>query len=218
VNRADYVYEQTRQDILACRLVPGSKIKINELCARFDVSLGAVREALSRLAAQKLAVAESQKGYRVAPVTREELVDLTIAREEIEALCLRKAIQDGTVEWESSVVASFHTLSRTPERTLGDESRLDDRWAKAHGDFHTALASGCRSEWLKRIRTILYEQSERYRRLSVTLDDTDRDVAAEHKEIMTQAIAKNSKAACKLVREHLAATSRIILDSDTISD
>jgi len=218
VNRADYVYQETRSDILACRLKPGSKIKINELCTRYSVSLGAVREALSRLAAEELAVAESQKGYRVAPVTREELVDLTIARQEIEALCLRKAIQEGSVEWESAVVASFHTLSRTPERPPGDKSRLDDRWATAHAEFHTALVSGCSSKWLKRMRITLYEQSERYRRLSVTLADADRDVAAEHKEIMTQAIARNSKVACKLIRGHLAATSQIILDSELFSD
>ena len=46
------VYERLRADILACRLVPGSKLRINELCLLLGgVSLGAVREALSRLTA-----------------------------------------------------------------------------------------------------------------------------------------------------------------------
>src|SRR5271157_1164652 len=49
---------------------------------------GAVREALSRLSAEGLVIAESQKGYRVAPLSADELLDLTEARVEIERIAL----------------------------------------------------------------------------------------------------------------------------------
>ena len=46
-----------------------------------------------------------------------------------------------------------------------------------------ALVSACPNQWLLRMRHMLYKQSERYRRLSVTLSTDQRDVRAEHRRI-----------------------------------
>ena len=81
--QSDRMFDSLRDDILACRLLPGSKVRINDIAQSSDVSLGAVREALSRLGAEGLVVAESQKGYRVASLSVEDLRDLTEARVEI---------------------------------------------------------------------------------------------------------------------------------------
>ncbi len=89
------VYETLRAEILACRLLPGRKLKIRELCGRFGVSLGAVREALSRLTAEGLVVAETQRSFQVAPVSAADLADLTRLRVDIEGLALRWAIAAG---------------------------------------------------------------------------------------------------------------------------
>ena len=61
-------YEALRGDLLACRILPGSRLKIQELCSRLSVSLGAIREALSRLSSESLVIAEPQRGFRVAPL------------------------------------------------------------------------------------------------------------------------------------------------------
>src|SRR5580704_6681604 len=115
-NMTQGAYEGLRADLLACRILPGKKLKIQELCTRFSVSLGAIREALSRLTSEGLVVAEPQRGFRAAPISPEDLSDLTRVRIEIEALCLRRAIAQGDVDWEARLVAAFHRLSRTPER------------------------------------------------------------------------------------------------------
>jgi len=161
------VYRRLRADILACRLAPGSKLRINKLCDDYGVSLGAVREALSRLSAEGLALAEPQRGYRITPISLDDLRDLTAARIEIENLCLARSIQYGRIEWETALVGNYHRLSRTPYREPSDEERLSDAWVDAHALFHEALVSACGNIWLKRVRSTLYEQSERYRRLSV---------------------------------------------------
>ena len=61
----DGAYEALRADLLACRVAPGSRLKIQELCLQHAVSLGAIREALSRLTSEGLVVAEPQRGFRV---------------------------------------------------------------------------------------------------------------------------------------------------------
>ena len=69
VNLTQGAYEQLRADILSCRLLPGSKLKIQELCIRCAVSLGAIREALSRLTSEGLVVARPQRGFKAAPIS-----------------------------------------------------------------------------------------------------------------------------------------------------
>ena len=102
VTQGDQAYEALLAEILDGRLAPGAKITISEVAVRLGFSPGSVREALSRLAAEKWAVATAQKGYSVAPVSIEELKDLTRTRIVIEQVCLRSAIAHGDVEWETS--------------------------------------------------------------------------------------------------------------------
>jgi len=206
-------YEALRADLLACRIAPGSRLKIQDLCHQHAVSLGAIREALSRLTSEGLVVAEPQRGFRAAPISRADLKDLTMARIEVETLCLRRVIAVGTVDWEAQLVAAFHRLSRTPERALRDPMRADDEWAEAHAGFHTALVEGGDSPWLLRMHAQLYAQSERYRRLSIPLGLFDRDVGGEHQAIMVAALERNAEHAVTLMTRHIGATTEILLEA-----
>jgi DNA-binding GntR family transcriptional regulator len=205
------VYQELRTDILACKLRPGAKLQINTLAEDRTVSLSGVREALSRLSAEGLVVCEPQRGYRVAPVSLKDLTDLTMTRIDIENLCLARSIELGRVDWETAVVAAMHRLSRTPYWAPGDERRLSDDWAMAHNAFHESLVSGCDSVWRLRIRSSLYHQSERYRRLSVPALSRKRDVDVEHRAISEAALARKKARACELMKEHLILTMNIIV-------
>jgi GntR family carbon starvation induced transcriptional regulator len=216
--QADQAYEALLAEILECRLAPGGKIIISDVAGRLGFSPGAVREALSRLSAEKWAVATAQKGYSVAPVSTEELKDLTRTRIAIEQLCLRAAIAHGDVEWETSVVAAYHRLHRIPMAGAGDASRLSPSWAAAHRTFHAALAAGCDSPWMLTLRAMLYAQSERYRHLSVVLAREDRDVDAEHKRILNACLARDADLSCELIESHLTRTSDILLTSQRLPE
>jgi DNA-binding GntR family transcriptional regulator len=207
------VYERVRADILACRLRPAQKLKVSELSGRMDVSLGAVREALSRLSAEGLVVAEAQRGFQVAPVSEADLVDLTNVRIEIEGLALRQSIVHGDLDWESRVVAAYHRLTKTPLRQPGDDARLNDAWTPAHATFHAALVSACPSPRLLQLRTMLYEQAERYRQFSLPVASDERDVEGEHRRLMEAAIARDDQAAVELLAGHLNETTRILIDA-----
>jgi DNA-binding GntR family transcriptional regulator len=212
-NMTQGAYEGLRADLLACRILPGTKLKIQELCVRFSVSLGAVREALSRLTSEGLVVAEPQRGFRAAPISAADLTDLTMVRIEIDSLCLRRAIASGDVGWESRLVAAAHQLARTPEREPEDPARSNDAWAEAHAAFHLALVAGCNSPWLLHLHALLYAQSERYRRLSVPFAADERDVNAEHSGIVAATLARDAKTAMRLLAAHLQSTTRILLDA-----
>ena len=211
-------YERLRADLLACRLRPGARLKINELCQALSVSLSAVREALARLTAEGLVVAEPQRGFRVAPISADELRDLTSVRAQIEGLCLERAIAMGDVGWESQLVAAFHRLSRTPEREPEDLERMGEAWSAAHAAYHEALVAACDSPWLLRLRAILYAQSERYRRLSVPLAEIARDLNREHQDLMEAALARDTGRTRALMAQHVELTTRVLLEQSWPAD
>ena len=205
------VYAAIRADILSCRLSPGMKLKISEFAERFSTGLAAVREALSRLSAEGLVTAEPQKGFRVAPVSAEDLIDLTKARVHVEEECVRRSVALGSLQWEGRLAAIFHQLDRTPLLDP-DGQRVSDAWERLHQDFHETLASACDSQWLLRIRRTLSEQAERYRRLSGPVDRFSRDITVEHRALFEAAMAHDVKTAGRLIVAHLNETTRILLE------
>jgi GntR family carbon starvation induced transcriptional regulator len=214
LTQAETACNLIRTEILDGQLLPGAKLNIKALESRLNVSLGAIREALSRLHAEGLVMAEAQRGYTVVPVSAGDLQDLTKARAEIDVLCLREAMQHGNIEWEARIVAAAHRMERLQDLpTAVEGGRTTSVWNEAHGEFHDALVSGCSSAWLLRIRKLLYEQSERYRRLAVPLESTQRDVRGEHRRLMNAVLARDEASAVKEVQAHINATAVVILKS-----
>ena len=103
---ANAAYDRLRANLLSCRLAPGEPVKINELSFMLGTNPIAIREALSKLTSEGLVTSEAQKGFRAAPISAAQLRVLTRVRIEIECLCLKSAIANGDITWESGVVGA----------------------------------------------------------------------------------------------------------------
>jgi DNA-binding GntR family transcriptional regulator len=207
------VFAELRTAIVGGRLLPGSKLNIAALAEELDVSAGAVREGLAMLEAESLVVSEPSRGYRVSPISPEDLDELIKARIEIEKLCLAEAIRHGDLVWEGSVVSAHHRLSRLAERDAAMPTVLSAEWTGSHADFHNALVSGCPNSWLLRMHQMLYQQSERYRQLSAPLGKGSRDVGAEHQALLDAVLNRDIQAAQALIAEHLQTTGRLLMSA-----
>jgi len=206
-------FDRLRGDILAGNLRPKEKLRIQQLTERYDIGATAIREALSRLVTEGLVTSEDQRGFCVAGVSRDELLDLTRTRLWIEQTALRASIAQGDVEWEAGVLASFHRLSRMASPGTSPQAAV--AWRQAHRQFHFALIEGCRSAWTMRLCAMLFDQTERYRNLSgKARDGARRDVLKEHRDITDAVLARDADRACALLAEHFEGTTRIILGPD----
>ncbi|MGE8051381.1 GntR family transcriptional regulator [Pseudomonas monteilii] len=203
-------YERLRKDVLSCALAPGSRVNVKELAEAYEASGGAVREALSRLTSEDLVLSEPQKGFRIAPISFADLRDLTLARIEIEGMCLRQSIENGDVSWEARLVSAYHSLSRAPGPESG-ENYEEIQWNSAHSTFHEALVSACPNSWLSRLRKMMFEQNSRYRALSVSITAGDRDLTSEHRQLLDAALARDADVAVALIGEHIRQTSAVLM-------
>lgn len=215
--QVERVYAELRADILAGRCRPASKLLLKKLTDDHRASMGVVREAISRLVAESLVESMPQQGFRVKPVSVADLQHLTEARSEVEAIVLRMAIQHGDLNWEARVVAAHHQLRRTPQMDAADPERIADDWARAHQMFHQALLEGCPNRRLVMIAESLRDSAELYRRWSVPLGSTARDIAAEHQELVDAVSARDADAAVRVLRYHIGQTAEQLLKSGHLS-
>jgi len=199
----EQIHCELRDDIIAGRLTRGSRLKLEDLRARFSVSTSSVREALTRLIGDALVTSRGQKGFRVAEMSLRDLADLTHARIHLECGALADSIRLGDASWEVSLVAAFHRLTLAEKRLCNDPEEAFDWWEQCNRAFHEALVAAAPSAWLERMRVILFHNSERYRRLSATQGPVPIGVHEEHELIFRAAINRDSDAATQALKDHL---------------
>lgn len=202
-------YTRLRTDILSGRFPPGSKLNVRALALQGGVSLSVIREALTRLAEQRLVIAEPQLGFSVVSIDVDDLRDITRLRIMIEGTALTDAVLHGGIEYESCVVSAHHRMSRTNYFCDGSDEIVTDEWAEAHSMFHDVLISAAPSMRLRRLSAALRDSSELYRRWSGPFHESSppRDVADEHRELVDAVLNHDAERAASLLTEHIRVTS-----------
>ncbi len=208
--RAADVLARMRSDIISCTLKPGTKLRFETIKELYEVSFSTLREALSRLVAEGLVIAEGQRGFLVAPVSLSDLNDLTNVRVLIERECIRLSIVLGDDHWEADIMSAFHRMDRLQNR-LGANYYLSDDWAQLHGAFHLTLVAACHSPNLLEIRQKLFERAHRYRRMSSQFRPQWRAKDVEHKMIMDAVIARDSATAQEFIERHIRETTENVI-------
>lgn len=211
VNLTTRAYESLRRDILGGRLQPGSALRIGPLANEREVSMSVIREALTRLSEQGLVVALPNQGFRVVPLSAEDLADLTELRVNLETTALRRAIDRGTLEWEGDIVAAHHVLASTEMFEAGTHIVRED-WATAHSRFHAALIEACGSPRLLGVVRTLSDSAEIYRQWAIEPGLAEgRDIAAEHRELMELATSRRVDEAAAALKAHFERTAAVLL-------
>ena len=200
-------YAMLREDILAGRLAPGEKLLVEHLKDRYEVGAGTLREALSRLVSEAMVVAEGQRGFTVAPIAIEELIDITNLRVNVETEALRASIRNGDDRWRKRLESAYEDLSLLEQPLVSENVK---RWELANARFHEALLSACDSPWTLRVLKQLTQHSERYRRFAIGLQ-SGRDVHEEHALIYDSAVRGQDARAALALEVHIRATPETLI-------
>ena len=205
-------YERLKSDILKGRYRPGERLLMSALKERYAVGTGPMREILAQLVAQRLVIAISQKGYRVASMSLAEMADIYEARARLEALIVTMAVERGDDRWEAMIIAAEHTLAKVVEVRTAEE--MADIWDSRHKAFHTAIASGCGSSSLMQARAYLFDQAERYRQIwlqrTVLSEDALQLKRDEHASLVKSLLSRDAQHASAITFAHLMTPVPII--------
>lgn len=200
-------YAQLRDDIMSCQLAPDEKLRVEHLKARYGVSAGTLREAITRLVSDALVVAEGQRGFHVAPIAVDDLMDLTRLRVHIEIDALRQSMREGGTAWREQLHAVYAELSKWEQPLNPAHAKA---WERLNSAFHAALLAGHDSPWTLRLLRTLGRHGERYRSYAIHLPANRRDVHAEHREIYESVIAGNELRASLALEAHIRLTAELV--------
>lgn len=115
------IYGQLRQQILTLELRPGARLNIDHLAYKLSVSATPIREALSRLAAEHLVIADPFRGFAVSQLpTPEELEELTQLRQLLEGYAAEKVAGRDVTDAIGGIEERGHAMER-----LAESSSLD---------------------------------------------------------------------------------------------
>jgi len=194
-----------RSDITRGVLAPAQPLRLEALKGRFDAGFSPIREALSRLLAEGLVELEPNRGFRVAALSREDLLDIAIARIAVETAAVRRAIELGDDAWEANLVGAMHHYRKLSSRDFGDHDTLI-AWEQAHDALHAAMISACGSQRLLIMQARFQEQHLRYRRLIVVPQVSGAAHIAEHERLIELVLSRDADSAARSIEQHMMIT------------
>jgi GntR family transcriptional regulator, carbon starvation induced regulator len=198
------------RDIIAGLLAPGARLGIVDLVQRYEIGATPLREGLSRLVSRGLIVGIGQRGFRVADVSRDDLLDITRMRTVVELEALRLAILHGDDAWEAGVVGSLHQMRRHIQRTGNDFREGAPDFDRLHKAFHTSLLAACESRRLLTAHSDLYDQAYRYRRVMMRSFASGKKFVAAHQDLADRVLARDVGGSQAMLEAHLRSTLDIV--------
>ena len=197
VSLADQVFERLEGDIITGVYPRGEILTELKLVENLGVSRTPIREALRRLAQERL-IEETAKGSLVLGITVDDLIDIMDIRQCIEGLAAYYATKNITDEEldqlrQINELQDFYFEKRDLERLR----QMDDR-------FHIAIYEISKRSVICDTLRPLHRKTQRYRRISIGDDARLANSIQEHKNIFAAIAAKDADLACELITKHIA--------------
>lgn len=164
---ADQAYEAIKEDILRCRLKPGSRVSESGLCLAYPLGKAGVRTAMQRLAQEGLVTAIPRQGYLVSPVTAQDVMNLYSLRLLLEPASARLAA--GRVDRQR--LRELDQICRVGYDP--DDERSVEEFQSVNRSFHMLVAEAAGNPKLARHLGIVIDEMHRFYYLGLTLPHAD---------------------------------------------
>jgi GntR family transcriptional regulator, rspAB operon transcriptional repressor len=192
---SSHILAYLRQSILDLSLPPGTPLSEKELTERFGVSRTPVREALIRLAEERLVDIFPQSGTFVGRIPVAGLPEAVVIRKALELAALDLAMQ-------TADATAFNDLDRIIARQKA-MAGLDDRegFHAADEAFHEGIAVLAGHPGIWRVAQQAKTQIDRCRRLTLPTPGRMNQVVAEHQAIVG-AMRRGEQAMARQALDH----------------
>jgi len=192
--------------LVSAEIAPGARIGIDAIARKLGISQTPIREALSRLEAEKLVYKVPNVGYRASSqMTREDLSSLYNLRMLVEPYAAREAAS--TMD-----DAGLRMLSCVENDVVRVETGRDvgyARFASADAKLHSLVARGSNNRFIAETIEGLHVHLHIFRFLYRT--NAPEEAADEHARLVEALLARDPDAAEAAMRHHLE-RSRVRVD------
>jgi DNA-binding GntR family transcriptional regulator len=195
---ADQAYAALRDLIVTLQLAPGSPITEPGLTERLGIGRTPVREALRRLALERLVEVYPRRGMFVTTVDVRDLVRLCEVRAVLEPEAARLAAERAT----KADLEGIHALLEE----LGDRRRRDDRTLiDLDQRIHRTIYRTSHNQLLEETLEWYYTHALRIWMLALDRTSELRDAVQEHIQLLEAVRRGNGARAAELMHAHVLA-------------
>ena len=205
---SELVYRRLKDQIISGDLAPGSRLIELSIAADFGVSRTPVREALKRLAAENLVLADPARGMIVHAPDAGEIEDVFVVREALDGLAARLAAHRIT----PSELSRLRLIVDTMRQAIEGDRR--EQIVIANQRFHDVIYSAAGNAMLARVASDLRDFVRRFSTLPFASPDRVEHVLAEHEAILAALQAHDPEAAHAASNGHLEAAREYLVRLD----
>ena len=194
---ADGVYNRLRENIVSMTLKPGTAISEAEMALLEGVSRTPVREAILRLAKEKLVEVIPKSGTFIARIPLSSLPEALVIRRALEAVTVRDASKHAT----PGHIRDLRVLVELQHQyaVAGNERAF----YSADEDFHEAIASFGGNQGIWDLIAKVKVQVDRYRRLTLPQEGRMLKTISEHAAVVDAMEAGDVDTAVSAMEAHL---------------
>src|SRR6266516_3603118 len=190
--------------IVRGELNPGTRLLLEDLSRKFDLSMSPIREAIPILEGEGFVVQLPHKGAVVAQMDREEIRELYAIRGAMEGLATSEGVPKLTSKDLTDMEALLATLEAFQGTTMGDFLEVDR-------GFHLVLYQAAGSQrWVETIQA-LWRRSKRYMLIAMSSDELAHVVQADHRQLLNYCKERDVSQAEATIRAHLKRSEEYLL-------
>ena len=194
MKKSELAYKLIREQILSGERAPGSPIDQEVLAKSLGLSTTPVREALRRLESERLVNTRAHRDTVVAPVSAADLEHVYQLRLQLDPLAAALAAKNVSPSIKES-------LERLIETSVGEMATAELDFNR---ELHSEIYSACGNPVLVEILDRLWDQSDRYRMITIARERSSNIALREHAAIVDAVLEGNSRLAARLMRQHVA--------------
>ena len=203
---SEKVYQSLYHRIVNGKLKPGERITEMQIAKSHGVSQAPVREALKRLAEDRLVDLVPRSGCYVCELTREDVNYLFEIRKRLESLALEYAFENMDTKRVQNLRQKFNECRELDEHKLvQNELRLDSQ-------LHSMIFETSGSKDLQILLNKLWARIQLFR-IREAADMVRARLALErHLEILDSILARDMKKAQRVLSQHLEESQQNIVE------
>lgn len=179
-------YHALKAMVVRGHIAPGVRLTESDVAARMGVSRTPAREALRRLRADGLLVvrgAGRRTEFAVAPLTREDLVEVYEVMAALEGMAARRVERLAAAD-RRALAARMREAERALEAAAKADPRAYDELFARHDAFHRELVDAAAGNRLRELRAVVAPQADRYEWMYAPMVGPDHAATfAEHRAI-----------------------------------
>jgi DNA-binding GntR family transcriptional regulator len=194
---AEQVAAHIHESIFEGKIIPGERLKENDISEWLGVSRTPTREAFRILESQGLIEINPNKGVQVSLITREDLAELFELRQVLELHCLRKFVETA----DKANLQDLDVLIQNMEKAVAANDTLS--YLRYSVDFHLYYIAQCQNKRLVTIFSVLTDNIRCAQIFFMKKWVTRKESVEEHRAILKALMDRDAGRSETLLQKHL---------------